>query len=439
MKVNNYRPSGSIYILAIATTLSTLLIVPLIPNGFGNLILADLFFIVSIIYTIIVRNNVDTIHRGARSIIIILIAFVVFSFLSFSFAQFKYQPNPSEFITVSNYIYGALISVTIIYAVGVKEDIEMLMKAWIIGAIILSLISFIAIIGLAPSWAYHHRRISSTMRSVNQVQSYLAPAMIIMLFYIYISKNTIWFITSIIGIFLSSIAMLATGSRSPILLMGILFSLAVLWAIVSFRRNPWLSTGVTILAIGTSGAIVDAIISVQQGTSALLPDGLVSPIRRAVRAFNDMAAQADVVEALGPRGEQMSIVFNRWHESALFGMGPGNFSHVTGNRHEVHNTYLGLLAENGLIGILLFLLMVTIIFFKLCMLRTRSRNDNVLRAMLIFLLSIILFYAAASFGIRQRTFWIAIGCCIAYINIMSKRYFLGSERQIGQLRLGNIP
>ncbi|WP_176251318.1 O-antigen ligase family protein [Sulfitobacter sp. HGT1] len=407
-----------IYVLAGGVVMSAILVLPLLPGGAGNLVIADLFFIfATLMFAIRAISRPVFLGQPAKRISIFLAIFLIHAFISHINSQIALPPNPVAIIVPLNYIYGAVISFVILVTVQNDDDLLLLLKAWMLGGLIISVVSTLAILGMAPSWAYHSTRISSTMNSVNQVPSYVGPAMLVMVFLPYVQEGRFWKFFAFGSLPITMIAMIATGSRTPVIMIVVIFGLAVGRAILRFNSKPLMNSGVILFAGVMIFVLVDTLLAVLQNAAGFLPEGLTSPLRRMIRSFLNMMQHEDTIGALGPRGEQIAIVIDNWADRIFLGIGPGNFEHVTGNRNEVHNTYFGLLMEHGAFGLLLFLLFIAILIFQVLKFRGGAGQHRMIGNLVVFVLLIILLYSASSFGLRQRTFWIAIGLCLAHLKI----------------------
>lgn len=405
--------------LAGGVTMSAVLVLPLLPGGAGNLIVADALFLLAICASFgkALRQPVF-VGRSNIVLLSLLGLFLLHGFVSLSLAQLVFLPNPSAFIQLANYLYGALIAFAILVAVRNEEDILLLLKAWIIGGLIVGVVSTLAILGAAPSWAWHHgRRVSSTLRSVNQVQAYLGPAMMIMLFIAYTRVGRFWTMLALVSFLFGIIGMLATGSRTPLVMLALIFLFAALRAVTHFRAMPLVNSAILAVTGMSVVMLIDAIIAVIEDRATFLPDGLTGPLRRMIRAVAEMADEDDVVDALGPRGEQIAIVLENWSDRPFFGIGPGNFDHITGNRHEIHSTYFAILMEQGSIGLGIFVAFISIVTLLVLLAGRRTAAGRSISILLIAIWAVLLLYAASSFGIRQRNFWISLGLCLAFLKV----------------------
>ena len=85
------------------------------------------------------------------------------------------------------------------------------------------------------------------------------------------------------------------------------------------------------------------------------------------------------------------------------GIGHGSFQAIVGLKNEVHNTFLGILIENGLIVAVVFVIIYVVIPFRL-LLGFKNQRRYVL--LLIYLHLELFAYQLTVYGLRQRIFWI---------------------------------
>jgi O-antigen ligase len=128
-----------------------------------------------------------------------------------------------------------------------------------------------------------------------------------------------------------------------------------------------------------------------------------------------MEKQDDLLEAMGPRGTQIAIVQQNWYKSPIFGFGPDAFKDRFNYHLEVHNTYLGLLIQHGILGLACILGVLGIIAYSLLK-RIFEEPDWERRQFLIGLLAalaMLYLYGMFTFGLRQRIFWVVLGLATA--------------------------
>lgn len=118
-----------------------------------------------------------------------------------------------------------------------------------------------------------------------------------------------------------------------------------------------------------------------------------------------------------------------WREYPLFGAGLGVFMHdqvvTTGKELVIHNSYLWLLAELGIVGFLVFMLLPASVLWTIWQNREKDIKWYVL-AVLGFLL-VMAVTSLVHDMLYQRAFWLLMGAFLAY-----PRYFTVAQRAASQ-------
>lgn len=329
----------------------------------------------------------------------------------------------SGFVAILNYTYGFGICLSVIFVVREWKEWYQCIVCWIAGAFVVSLVGIWALFWDAPKWAYDGIRVSSTLRTVNQMQSYVAPAMLL----------SLWFGTSkmfrfriqivaILFAFAAAFSLLGTGSRSAIFFIVLVISLTGFSILYQPTMRSWATNFLMLVIVITTVGGMFLGYKVWKDGGDLL--GRVdTAVTRPFTKFQEMVEGDGIEQVLGPRGEQINIIMENLHRWPVFGVGPANFKNVLGSRHEVHNTYLGLLVEQGLVGVALYLVLVTSAVFAIWFACRNSKIDTLNYALMGFFLAflLILIYGLVTFGIRQRIFWIVLGLTLAAVRIIGNQ------------------
>ena len=408
-------------LLFCATFLSAITLTPELPGVGTKLIAADIFFGLFLLLTLVAAvgsKRIGAPLSGQQRLCLWLFAAFIFGLmLSLTLVG---VPSGSSFgigvLTTANYIYGMAIAVALIYWAVRFRDMETIAFAIVAGTFLVSFVAALALLGLAPAWATSGYRISSTMLTTNQVQSYVAPGM---------ALATTFFITdrarpamralALVTIILGMVALLATGSRSSFIFLILLLAFFAVRVIFSRLTSVWLKLGVISISLGIGLATVALIGAVVTFGRTALPEGPMRVAARPIIEFVEMGEQQDTLESLGPRGKQIALVEQHWWESPVIGYGPDALRQYFDHRHEVHNTYLGILIDQGLVG--LALLMAILVVSAVGLLRRVQSLPNPQAAQ--FLLGVLMalvmiyLYGLFTFGLRQRIFWLVQGLAIA--------------------------
>lgn len=327
-------------------------------------------------------------------------------------------------ISLANYVYGFAVMVSVMAAVRSFGDLQFLLKAWIIGGFVVAGLAVLALAGLGPDWAYHGSRVKSTLRGVNQMQSYLSPVLVIAIFMLFTqgkSKRYAYFLLSLVP--LVTIALLSTGSRSSFMFLFICGMSIIFYVLINLRKHPiqfFVLSAVLAACLFLGFKLVTGVLEEGRG---YLPDSARSIARpiQLIASMTRISEMEGTIEALGPRGRQYELVAENWYQHPLLGVGPGNFKLAFDHEHEVHNTYLGVLMEHGALGLILLLLLFISIFSSIILSpQPHNKNERIIRVLIILLLLLSLAYGITNFGLRQRVFWITLGLCFAVIRLLHK-------------------
>ncbi len=417
-------------LLAIGIFLSGVLINPMNPAAVSKIIAADLFFLAGITLLLLASIKKSGIlelrlHRNTHWFFQILAAFLMWVFLSGVVSIFVYDQRFGRFVqTFANYSYGAVICFAIVAASAFPGHLRMFLVAFILGVVLVSSFSALAMFAEAPAWVYHGGgRIKSTSQSVNQLAAFVAPAIPLALIFSLgrsaSRKTTLFFFFASA---LAVIALIGTGSRTALVLLVVSLMLVLLGTLLFFASKVRLATTMLLFCVMATLALGSVIAAFKESGSSALPvlaQGLARPL--------DRFLNPDTVEAgLGPRYEQIVAVTSNWVNYPAFGIGPGNFKNYSSSTFEVHNTYLGTLIEIGVPGLIFLLLFqATICIAALKRALSRLAMDQRIQAFAVFsAFLIVCLYGMGSFGLRQRPFWVQAGFAIGVLNyhwLMAKR------------------
>lgn len=94
---------------------------------------------------------------------------------------------------------------------------------------------------------------------------------------------------------------------------------------------------------------------------------------------------------------------------------------VFDHRHSVHSTYLGVLIEIGFVGLLLLLALVLLVTRGYRFARqVDDGGRSLMMAMAVIAMIAVCLYGIATFGLRQRIFWLMAGMLLAAVNIIER-------------------
>ena len=317
-------------------------------------------------------------------------------------------------VELATYCYGFLACIAIVVLVDDWQKWLKCVYAWCGGVAIVAAVSVMATFIYAPAWAKDDfsGRISSTLRESNQVASYCGPMLPMI---IYLSAGSVapkWLRTLLyLTIVPTMIAILATGSRTALVILAVSLvgAFGIRWMTSGrVRLNSLAFNLVILVAIGGLGKFV---FDVATDTSEQYRLGETSPFERGIRMFSEMGRGERGIDET--RVRQMRLLTRYFPNHPLFGAGPANYS-IRYAVHEMHNSYLGALAETGLAGFGAICLWVFAVWnagwrgLKL----SRNTDQQLLIFVYLFGFFLLLLYQMTMFGIRQRPWWFAAGMMI---------------------------
>jgi hypothetical protein len=431
------RPANGIYL---GFFLSSILLAPSLPVVGTKFAAPDIPLLLTVAMIPIIRTTYsnDVVRLGPRETTILWVGFVFLYWGSLSLAYndlFDRLDLINSVVELANYSYGFCILVAMIFLVNDWDKWNRCVIAWLLGVALVSAVSTLAALGLAPEWVHHGaggNRIASTFRTVNQLHGYVAPTVPVLAL-IALRKNLHPFSRPLACALLvgALVALVLTGSRMAIFLAGISCIFVLVSAVSILKKHPWVFLTIVVAVVGLAAAgayVVDLVLT--YGTE-VLPPGLKS----IGRIVNGLFGAQDFDELAGPRGEQMGIVYENWWRQLVLGVGPGNFSFAYNHRHEIHNSLLGVFVEQGVPGVLLLASFVSIILYYGYQLSVGSSAQARLMQSVVIAFFVVNVYGLFSFGIRQRIFWLAAGLVVCGIRIASR------ERMLHRATMdrGNLP
>lgn len=317
--------------------------------------------------------------------------------------------NFEDFMTL---VYSLIIF--FVFSSYFNSDADRIRKAlvaWYLGAIVASAFSLVTIFGFAPSHWRTGLRISGSFKAINQLQSFVAPALIISMFYLMDSRRKLHKILHVLSLLILVLALLATGSRSSIL--NLLIAVIFVNHVVALRF-PKITVNLTIFLcfeILVVFSVIYLLLYIFDNSQAQVFGINLENILRITKKLQEVVDEGD----LGPRGEQFGFVFNNFGYYPL-GIGHGNFQTVAGLKNEVHNTFLGLLIENGWMVFLCF----TLLYFLPIKSLSAIKKDRRVILLLMYVHLEMAVYQMTVYGFRQRIFWIELA--LIYSAIFSLKW-----------------
>ena len=286
--------------------------------------------------------------------------------------------------------------------------------AWTAGGLVVTLVGLMSIFVYAPAWTRDEitNRVSSTLRESGQVASYLGPILPFATLAVERTVKRRWVKLPAQAIFLGAfVVMLGTGSRIAAAISIAAFVALIVALLADARRSGKGSLGAAVLVF--FGAIGFAVFTytVFQDREKRYDFRDTSPMMRPVLVVRDFL---DGKRHETERFEQTTAPLRTLENHPILGIGPGNFARYY-HSHEVHNTYLAVLGETGLLGAGAFAA-----FLLLCgrcgwagWKLLRPTDVAPLGVAFLFGCGLLLLYQLTAQGLRQRPLWFCAGLCIA--------------------------
>lgn len=345
-------------------------------------------------------------------------AFIAWAVVSFAVNQATIAWNGSLVagaVETLNFAYGYLMFCTVVYLVDDWQDLRGCLLAWFAGVAVVAFFGVWALIGGAPGWTYDDftGRISSTLRTENQVPMFLIPVMVALVFWAVRRglrpRERLTALAVLGGLLLT---MAGTGSRIGFG-MVILAVLATIWlALIEARRSGFRKGLLFNLSMGLVAAVSVYVFIALVGYQGGYALGETPAWQRPVVMLHDWVEGTRALDSTRPAQlRQAWIIFL---DQPLLGTGPKLYS-VEYRMAEVHNTYAGVMLQTGILGLLLLLVWQ----FHLLWVgwRTgRSLQNPFHRLMVLSLLvglALVMVYGLTMFGLRQRSLWLVAGLIVA--------------------------
>jgi O-antigen ligase len=267
-------------------------------------------------------------------------------------------------------------------------------------------------------------KLASTFKKSGQLSAYLLPSIPILWFNLTQRSATRRARAARVAVFIVLlVCLVGTGSRTGL-------ALGAGTCLVLFGGR-WIRGVVRRPAFALAGIACAAAILVPAGraVSGALPFSFQ-------RAFSIVSGESSL-ERLSPTRYYQ---FLGWEVAAAeypaLGVGAGDFHSRTTSfvpaawkSHEIHNTYLGVWAETGIVGIAaltaLYLGMFQASWAGLG--HARDRELQALHVALLAALGVLVIYGLSNFGLRMRHLWAIFGLAIAAWNVSRFERVLGER------------
>lgn len=316
------------------------------------------------------------------------------------------------------YLYGYLCFRLILRLLTTEDALRRVFLWWAAATIMVVVVGFLAATGIyRPAWTYDPiiNRINSTFKMSGQVSSYLGPAMFLLFYLATLRQASFWKRGSFVLLLLAAAyVMMGTGSRTGFVVMSV--SIFLGFMVILTTPSRLVRKGELFMAIGAGLAVFFSFAaSVWTDTSVEYGLTTTSPFERALRMWSEQTSGNEIRLATigGTRAEEISVAMANLDAHLFLGVGSGMFSR-TYQINEIHNTYISVLAENGLLAFIALMLwwgaVGTFLFTTAS--RLRGTRRLILRLVTLGFLSISIYQVTIN-GMRQRPFWFVPAIALA--------------------------
>jgi O-antigen ligase len=229
-------------------------------------------------------------------------------------------------------------------------------------------------------------------------------AIIILLFAVLMGRvSRHWQILAIAGMVPLVLVMIGSGARGPLLMLPgtVVLTLGITFARPGYRRPA-------LIVIGIMGFVVLGVFS-----SGMIPES-------SLERFNLLINEPEADTSAQARRMVMEVAWQLFTSNPVIGRGTGSVSVFGAGREQIypHNILLELAAENGLLGLSLYLGVVGMVLWQLLTKLGSEANQESLRLTLLAMLLFTLFNAMVSGDLSDnRDLWLFAGVTIATTEI----------------------
>ncbi|MEI6799506.1 MAG: O-antigen ligase family protein [Pseudomonadota bacterium] len=405
--------------------LSAITVTPDLPVIGDRVIVADgiMFFVIviSAFNGILFRPS----PPGLRLVDQLAGIFIIIATLSSLLALFTYGDPVRVILFMLIYLYGYLCFRVILRIMTDEAALRRVFTWWTFAIVMVVGVGFLAATGIyRPAWSFDAiiHRVSATFKMSGQVSSYLGPGMFLLVYLATLRQAGLWQRAGFtVLLLLSAYVMLSTGSRISFVIMVVAM---VLGSFVIVTTSPRLvRPGVLIAAMGAGIAVfIFFALSVWSDTSTRYSNVETSPLERALKMWSEQsrADEIDLSTVGGTRTDEIATALENMHRHLLLGTGSGMFSQ-TYKINEIHNSYVSVLAENGLLAFiaLMFWWSAVGVILIIEAMRLRGTRQMIMRLVTLGFLSISI-YQLTTNGLRQRPFWFAPAIALATASVLRR-------------------
>lgn len=247
-------------------------------------------------------------------------------------------------------------------------------------------------------------RSAGTFGNANLYANYLVLNLFLGMYVVQTARGTtrdgLATVVMFVGLPIMTFALVSTASRSSVFGFALSLPLVVPWSRLRITRLR------DVAPVGLAVVVFAATITVALATNTRL-------IERTMLAV-DLVGEGRIVGSA--RSQLWPLAVEAVRGRPILGLGPGQFYHYSPPAlafKDIHNAYLRIAAEFGLVGLLVFLWSIAVVLRD--GLRTSINHQSVAsRALVAFIVATLLWGVFAN-AENLRTFWIGIGLLAAAV------------------------
>jgi O-antigen ligase len=354
--------------------------------------------------------------RQGRRIVALFTAFCVLAIVS----AFLADAGPEALVEIVTYFWLCATLVIVCRLLSSRERLERVLGALRWSAVLACATglggTLLLLRGSVENFLVRDGRVTGLFEAPNQVMSFMFAAIPFLCATAAASRTPrfarLWYIGLAVA---SMLIVLASGSRG-----GVVLIVVSLWLmfVATAPRAAAVSTCVLVLAAGSAWQAFEQ-----------HQEQLPFAIRRAV-SFTETDSY-DLHDLSHGRANQVEAWGTVFVEHPVFGVGLDQFRLyvarlvVGAKAQEMHNSYLAVLAETGLVGaLIMFSLLATVLSRSVAFARAawRARGPDAfgIAAAMVVSYGALLLYGMFQYGLRQRYFWLVVALIICVPRLYSR-------------------
>lgn len=365
-----------------------------------TLIISEIIFCLLVGFIIIYLLRSKTIHLGMY--FIFMCVFVLYSLLSSIWAinsslSLQKAQTLTQLLMLSVFLFNYFYK---------SEKVEFIIKALYISGIVMS-IYVLFYYGLNNYFVamLSGERIGTEITNANTMGHYAGISVLICFYYALYNKNKINYFIAVLPFIIA----MGTGSRKALILI-------VCGVLLLFAFN--IKKGKNLKSL--LGVITFVVLFV-----SIIQFPMFSVINERSQGLVNLIVGEGPVDSSSQVREQMIIAgWNQFKEDPIFGIGMGNSSYVTksymGEETYLHNNFIELLVNGGIIGFLLFYFIYAYILLKLIPM-VKKKNGLAIITFVILLLQLALDYGKVSYYSKTTFLYFILGFLVISLSRKKNR------------------